>query len=416
MPDVSSIAPADVRLWVALDVHKFSIVAATLAARAAASPRCSGSRTTERAIRRLIDRLGGPEGLAVCYEAGPGGFDLLRLLSAIGVACDVVAPSLIPVRAGDRVKTDRRDAKKLVRLHRAGELTLREPADAETGGAQGPACAAATTCVCARTRGAPPRRQAAAAPRAHLPRRARRPGRKHHRAWVAPPAPRRPARAARAGADARPPRRRRCASSPRSTPARARSPQREPLGASRSAGCALSRHLDPAPRSGCSPRSATSAASPPARARELARHHPQRVLLRRPAPPRPHHQDRQPPRPPAADRGRLALPPRAPRRHARRRQPHVPPDSPRAPGRPRSACTTATATSPHHGKRSTVVNVAIARELAGFLWAAMTDQPLRDDQRPPSRLNPDHPPLGPGGRRDPPGGPSTRLCDPDSRP
>ena len=55
--------------------------------------------TTEKAVRRLVDRLGGPEGLAVCYEAGPGGFALYRLLSSMGVACDVVAPSLIPVRA-----------------------------------------------------------------------------------------------------------------------------------------------------------------------------------------------------------------------------------------------------------------------------------------------------------------------------
>ena len=55
--------------------------------------------TTGKAVRRLVDRLGGPEGLAVCYEAGPGGFALYRLLSSMGVACDVVAPSLIPVRA-----------------------------------------------------------------------------------------------------------------------------------------------------------------------------------------------------------------------------------------------------------------------------------------------------------------------------
>jgi transposase len=57
-------------------------------------------------------------------EAGPDGFDLLRLLRGAGVACDVIAPSLVPVRAGVRVKTDRRDAKKLVRLFRAGELTF----------------------------------------------------------------------------------------------------------------------------------------------------------------------------------------------------------------------------------------------------------------------------------------------------
>jgi transposase len=79
---------------------------------------------TAKAIRGLIGRLGGPDGLAVCYEAGPVGWQLRRLLVGLGVGCDVIAPSLIPVRAGDRVKTDRRDAKKLVRLYRAGELTF----------------------------------------------------------------------------------------------------------------------------------------------------------------------------------------------------------------------------------------------------------------------------------------------------
>ena len=72
--------------------------------------------------------------MAVCYEAGPGGFDLLRVLSELGVACDVVAPSLIPVRAGDRVKTDRRDAKKLVRLYRGGQLSFVRPPSPETEG------------------------------------------------------------------------------------------------------------------------------------------------------------------------------------------------------------------------------------------------------------------------------------------
>ena len=123
MPDVSSIAPADVRLWVALDAHKLSIVAATLPASGGA-PEVIEIENTARAVRRLIGRLGGPEGLAVCYEAGPVGWQLRRLLDGLGVACDVIAPSLIPVRAGDRVKTDRRDARKLVRLYRAGELTF----------------------------------------------------------------------------------------------------------------------------------------------------------------------------------------------------------------------------------------------------------------------------------------------------
>jgi transposase len=133
VPDVSSNAPADVRLWVALDVHKFSIVAATLPA-AGGVPELHRVETTEKAIRRFIGRLGGPDGLAVAYEAGPGGFDLLRVLTRLGVTCDVVAPSLVPVRAGDRVKTDRRDAKKLVRLLRAGELVFVAPPDPQTEG------------------------------------------------------------------------------------------------------------------------------------------------------------------------------------------------------------------------------------------------------------------------------------------
>lgn len=133
MLDVSSTAPTDVRLWVALDVHKLSIVAATLPA-AGGQPEVQRIETTERAIRRFIERLGGAEGLALCYEAGLGGFDLLRLFSGMSVACDVIAPSLVPVRAGDRVKTDRRDAKKLVRLFRAGELTFVAPPTPQTEG------------------------------------------------------------------------------------------------------------------------------------------------------------------------------------------------------------------------------------------------------------------------------------------
>jgi transposase len=134
VPDVtSSIVAADVRLWVALDVHKFSIVAAVLPP-SGGQPQLSRIETTDRAIRRFIDRLGGPGGLAVAYEAGPGGYALWRLLTAMGVACDIIAPSLVPVRAGDRVKTDRRDAKKLVRLLRAGELRFVSPPTPELEG------------------------------------------------------------------------------------------------------------------------------------------------------------------------------------------------------------------------------------------------------------------------------------------
>jgi transposase len=86
----------------------------------------------EGSVRHLIGRLGEVGALRACYEAGPCGFELHRLLSSVGVACDVVAPSLIPRRAGERVKTDRRDASRLARLHRAGELTaIRVPTEAE---------------------------------------------------------------------------------------------------------------------------------------------------------------------------------------------------------------------------------------------------------------------------------------------
>ena len=133
MPDVISHAPADVRVWVALDVHKLSIVAATLAPRGG-KPDVQRIETTPKAIRRFIAKLGGPDGLAVAYEAGPGGFALWRLLSSMGVACDVIAPSLVPVRIGDRVKTDRRDAKKLVTLFRGGLLRFCQPPTPEHEG------------------------------------------------------------------------------------------------------------------------------------------------------------------------------------------------------------------------------------------------------------------------------------------
>jgi transposase len=134
VPDVSSNASAATTgTWVALDVHKNSITAGVLPV-GGGQTELIGLENSEKAIRRLIGRLGGPAGLAVCYEAGPCGYELYRLLSSIGVACDIVAPSLTPVRPGDRVKTDRRDARKLVRLYRAGELTFVAPPTPEQEG------------------------------------------------------------------------------------------------------------------------------------------------------------------------------------------------------------------------------------------------------------------------------------------
>src|SRR5260370_19282265 len=74
-------------------------------------------------VRRLIGKLGPAQHLKACYEAGPTGYVLYWQLTQLGVACEVIAPSLVPTKAGDRVKTDRRDAEKLARCYRAGELT-----------------------------------------------------------------------------------------------------------------------------------------------------------------------------------------------------------------------------------------------------------------------------------------------------
>src|SRR5580658_6773244 len=74
-------------------------------------------------IRKLIKKLGPAEKLRACYEAGPTGYVLYWQLTELGVHCDVVAPTLVPVKAGDRVKTDRRDAEKLARCYRGGDLT-----------------------------------------------------------------------------------------------------------------------------------------------------------------------------------------------------------------------------------------------------------------------------------------------------
>src|SRR3954469_25168052 len=79
---------------------------------------------TPAAVERLLGKLAHKyKTLHVCYEAGPTGYGLYRHIRALGYTCDVIAPSLVPKRPGDRVKTNRRDAVTLARLLRAGELT-----------------------------------------------------------------------------------------------------------------------------------------------------------------------------------------------------------------------------------------------------------------------------------------------------
>ena len=121
------------RIHLGLDVAKNSIAVAILRPDEL-EPDTEKIAHDEASIRRLIARFGDPRALVACYEAGPTGYDLHRLLSAIGVRTDVVAPSLIPRAPGDRVKTDRRDSRRLARLHRAGELiAIRVPTVAEEG-------------------------------------------------------------------------------------------------------------------------------------------------------------------------------------------------------------------------------------------------------------------------------------------
>src|SRR6266700_1264220 len=117
--------------FVGLDVHAETIAVGV--AEPGGEVRSLGTiPNTPEAVRRLVKKLGPPETLRVCYEAGPTGYVLYRQLSALGVPCAVIAPSLIPVKAGDRVKTDRRDAQKLAKFYRSGELTdVRIPMEAE---------------------------------------------------------------------------------------------------------------------------------------------------------------------------------------------------------------------------------------------------------------------------------------------
>lgn len=116
---------ADGITYVGLDVHKESIVVAVAAGGLRGEVREYGRiANTPTALDRLLHKLGdGGVRLRFCYEAGPCGYGIQRQVSATGHECVVVAPSLIPRRAGDRVKTDRRDAASLAKLHRAGELT-----------------------------------------------------------------------------------------------------------------------------------------------------------------------------------------------------------------------------------------------------------------------------------------------------
>ncbi len=117
--------------FLGLDVHGETIAAAV--AEADGEVRSLGVIPNRaESVRKLVKKLGAAEQLQACYEAGPTGYVLYWQLTKLGVNCAVVAPTLVPTKAGDRVKTDRRDAAKLARCHRAGDLTAVWVPDAET--------------------------------------------------------------------------------------------------------------------------------------------------------------------------------------------------------------------------------------------------------------------------------------------
>src|SRR5579864_6014383 len=108
--------------FIGLDVHAETIAVAI--AEPDGEVRSLGTiPNRSESLRKLVRKLGPAEKLRACYEAGPTGYVVYWQLTELGVPCQVVAPTLVPVKAGDRVKTDRRDAEKLARCYRSGDLT-----------------------------------------------------------------------------------------------------------------------------------------------------------------------------------------------------------------------------------------------------------------------------------------------------
>ena len=117
--------------WIGMDVHKESIIVAAVNGAGATATRWEAPNTV-KGKERLAQRLSEFGTIRCAYEAGPCGYDLRRFLETKGIPCDVIAPSLIPKKLGDWVKTDKKDEEKIARMHRMGELTaIRVPTPAQ---------------------------------------------------------------------------------------------------------------------------------------------------------------------------------------------------------------------------------------------------------------------------------------------
>ncbi|MHA3902596.1 IS110 family RNA-guided transposase [Castellaniella sp. WN] len=112
----------DIRFYVGLDVHKDSTAVAVCEPGREASRFVGSVGPDLQQVLKVLHRYGNAAQVSVVYEAGPTGYGLQRALAARGYRCEIIAPSLIPRRAGERVKTDRRDCARLAELSRAGEL------------------------------------------------------------------------------------------------------------------------------------------------------------------------------------------------------------------------------------------------------------------------------------------------------
>jgi transposase len=111
-----------IKFFVGLDTHKDSIAVAVCEAGREASRFVGIMGPDVPGVLKMLRKYGPARQVSVVYEAGPMGYGLQRALSQHGYCCEVIAPSLVPRRPGERIKTDRRDCARLAELSRAGEL------------------------------------------------------------------------------------------------------------------------------------------------------------------------------------------------------------------------------------------------------------------------------------------------------